>query len=1409
VIPTKSALVAAQGQLTGMGSILNLRSMVVDSYSQIGSIIPINGWVSNDRVWVNTDTQPGTTGWAVYTYNGTTWTRTRQQQPKVDITSINKTFIYDKKTNVILAALDYIDPAKGKVLNSVGTDIDYKLTKDPALYNAGTGSTISDYHWGPKQVGKIWWNLDAVRYIDYEQDALIYRLNHWGQSFPGSNVLIYEWVESPVLPSQYVATVGDGIPLFNDDSAYSTYGTVGPTGAVTANYYFWVIGKTSINTHAGKTNSVYGITTAIVNPQAQGIPYATVLRDDTVALYNVNKALVGTSSVVHLGSSANAGLIHSEYTLVQEGNPASILPPVIERKLIDSLAGQDAIGNPVPDPNLTPAQAYGIGIRPRQSMFVDRALALTNYLTMVNNTLKSYPVIERKLLTNLNSEDPIPHEDAVSYNIAVISFAELAYIDTNLLSPGYKVLVNTDETNLGKWSIYNWNGTAWSVDQTKTRIVSYDILNNPIYGYWYQTYKTNLYWTRLDWYQTGYDYTVEPDVTVANRLEFGKLILKANTHVKVLNNGNNQFEVYYVDNNLNQTLVGIQKGTLQINTGTIPSIELRKILLAIQNNILVEDLAAEYNRVFFTMIKYALSEQKNIDWAFKTSFLSSTQYLRSLSQFPNYIADNQDFYRDYINEIKPYRTTIREFVVNYRGFDTYGSDVTDFDLPPYYDANVGYYRSPNGEQSYDVTTLNSGVYSQWNNNHKYQVVDVKMDSPGTGYNLVPQVTITPWQYANLEFSSGSGAAGYATLDGMGGISGVVITNPGKDYVITPNVTINGTGVGAVAGAVIRNVSDGNNAGHNLVRSIQTTLKFDRVGYTSSNTFVFWDTLTAQSNVGNLIPMGTILVLNNNFYQLSNDYVVDTNVTFPVANTIQVYASGFDNANDRIIAYRGNIDLSLTQSGLNYPGVIVDGGNLKVINGSSITIGSPATISSLDTVIQSRYTDSTGVNPGDIIIDGGQYVDRFESYAPEEFIPGRMYDSLNLTVRDTNNLAFRLFEDMNHFYSSYRITSANTATLTSDLHLTDTSISINDASLLLLPSVALNQPGVVFINNEKIVYWRNYALEDKTAWTANVVVPTNRLITYSGNLYLTTGNVTASYFANVVSNVTQVSANTISQIRRAVDGTSPALVHSIGSQVVDASQQQLIPNSANSNVTISGSTVYNVTNTSSISLGICLNGNISANIGDIITQTQTIDNWQSNTNFALGKLVYYAGNTYTTTGNVYGSSFGSISGNLALAFAGSVANVAVMMLLETIDNRSVFAANVISGIVAGAPIKYDSGTVAGGTGSYDAFSTDPEYSFGSGGTPPWNTTIRYTGGGDGFDNAVGTVHVNGVDTGLYLTSYYILGMVDSTGIVTMKSGTNLIQSNVWYNLGTDTATDGNTLVTSTTPQAVFLAASRYY
>lgn len=1452
----------------------------------------------------------------LYTFNNLTntpsWVLTRNQQPQVDIDSINRSFIYNKSNNNLIAPLDIVDPAKGKILSSVAGDINYRLDHDPATYNAGTKNIYKDYHWGPAQVGHIWWNLDNLRYTNYEQDSLIYRLNHWGDRFPDSKIEIYEWVESSVLPSEFASSGESGIPLYPDNSAYSTYGYVDQSGAVRVKYYFWVAFRDQANTRAGKQNSVVAITSAIENPQNQNIPYATVLRDDTIALYNVKNLLVGKNSVLHLGSqSTNAGLIHSEYTLVQENSPNSQLPQSIINKAIDSLCEEDIEGNPVPDPSLPVSQRYGISIRPRQTMFVDLNAALVNIITLVNTKLYYYPVTQRKVLTLLNSEESPPSSRTGQYDSTVDTKLELSYITTDDLAVGYKVLVLNDPTYFTKWAIYEWSGSQWAVPADGTR----PLLGNGVYGNWVQSYKTSLYWDYIDWYSADFDPTTTIDVTVTDNLEFGKLTLQADTYIKVLNAGNDKFAIYYIDQNLNRVTVGLGDGTIQLKSSILGK-ELRRILQSLQTEIFIDDLAADFNELFFTLIKYALVEQKNLDWVFKTSFISATQYIRKLEQFASYISDNQDFYQNYIDEVKPYRTILREFNINYQRNDEFGGDITDFDVAPYWDSNINVYRSPSGEQSYDTGLLNNRVYYDWKNNYTYGVVDIVVGAGGSGYVTAPQIIISG--------GGGTGANAVAQINGLGELANITIVSAGTGYTSSPAIIINGTGSGAVATAVLRNVFDGNDTGHNVVRSIKTNIKFDRLTYDikrptewantvpesagliNTNAAVMWDEVVA----GQVIAANTIINLGGLLYQLSVfPHTVSSNVDFPLANVAAISASLLPTANDRIVAYNGNIDLSASTEGIDYPGVILDGstyfaydtvpewtantdintdtqisygGNVYIVTGNVNALYFANIVSNvtqvsgekIDSIIQSRFADNLGLDSGNIYIDGGEYVDRFSSHAPEELVPGHMFDSVNIQVFSnvapaTNDYAFRLFDNMSEDHTFYRISDAYTTTLARDLLITDDKIFVTDGTRLPNPNRDAGIPGVIFINGEKITYYRNYAQETITAWTANATIPTDTLTSFNGNIYLTlgnvytlntpwtanttfavgsyvyysgnsyqiTGNVNAPYFANISANTALIynnensgfatissnvalianTSNVLGQIRRATDGTAPSRLNT-----VPWSANLALP--TDTYITYGGNTYVTTGNVYGFDLP-----------------------WRPNVALAPNTYFFYGSNVYQVSSNisanVYGISFANVSANANVKYTGRIdsgyvsiqsnvrllyagtnslrhlANTRVVDSSEEqaipdiiVSNTNVVATTVVN-TTSNVSLRLRlNGNITANIGDYILTNIANLRLLETVTTASNVAVLPQTGNiFAGNANAISIVsRITGNATATATTVIYanVLGQVNSVGNVTILANTYVTQSSIWYGNITDTFY-GDTLANSTTAQASFLMASPGY
>jgi hypothetical protein len=104
----------------------------------------------------------------------------------------------------------------------------------------------------------------------------------------------------------------------------------------------------------------------------------------------------------------------------------------------------------------------------------------------------------------------------------------------------------------------------------------------------------------------------------------------------------------------------------------------------VRDDIFTDDLAIEYNRLFFANIRYVLAEQKYVDWVFKTSFVKAQHNVGKLEQKLTFRNDNLPNYQEYVEEVKPYKTKLREYLSSYEGQDNSQSIVTDFDLPPRY-----------------------------------------------------------------------------------------------------------------------------------------------------------------------------------------------------------------------------------------------------------------------------------------------------------------------------------------------------------------------------------------------------------------------------------------------------------------------------------------------------------------------------------------------------------------------------------------------------------------------------------------------------------------------------------------------------------------------------------------------------
>jgi hypothetical protein len=410
------------------------------------------------------------------------------------------------------------------------------------------------------------------------------------------------------------------------------------------------------------------------------------------------------------------------------------------------------------------------------------------------------------------------------------------------------------------------------------------------------------------------------------------------------------------------------------------------------------------------MFNFVLSEFEAPEWLTKTSLIDVDHKIRQLLPYQTYQQDNQDFVLNYIQEVKPYHVQIREFNLIYNGLDVYQGSLADFDLPAFYNTEQvpNQYMSPiltpytlstatgTGHPSTysdvapDSTLWQTQPYSFWFDNYTLSIQDVVIVNGGSGYTVAPQLTVTG--------DCVTPATMTATVNSAGQINSVIITDPGSGYTSTAIITIaGGNGTGGQIVSVM---------GNNLVRSINTTIKYDRYQYAS--TIVPWEANVSYST-------GTLVRYDNRVW--SADATVDT-ATFDPADWTLVAASSLSGV-DRTMGYyvpgpnEPGLDLPLLIDGIDYPGVQVsaptfsqntgfDVGNFDINPFDNISYdpeGRPTYDPAiLDAIYESSFLDPyLGTRATDINVVGGEFVGPYESHAPEELVPGAIFDTMDLRV----------------------------------------------------------------------------------------------------------------------------------------------------------------------------------------------------------------------------------------------------------------------------------------------------------------------------------------------------------------------------------------------------------------------------
>lgn len=402
---------------------------------------------------------------------------------------------------------------------------------------------------------------------------------------------------------------------------------------------------------------------------------------------------------------------------------------------------------------------------------------------------------------------------------------------TTITIRDFAILVLADETVSNKWSMYSRDNTANSWNLIRV-----------------QGYNTALYWDFIDWYATGYNEYTSIKYVIDYTYQLDSLNDVVGDVVKINSVGDGTWlllrkvnDIQGADYTVNYETIGRQNGTIKLKQtiynlteglsnfdlvnfdtnfyDSLPSTEIRYIAQAIRDDIFVDDLLIEYNKLFFASIRYVLDEQPYVDWLFKTSFLRAKHNVGTLREDITFNNDNLPSYQEYINEVKAFKNKVREYISSYEALDNTQSRITDFDLAPQWNDEIGaivpFAVKAYSNQLLGTTGLDVYPAKSWFDNSMYEVVDVKIIDPGSGYQSPPQIT--------LEGGGGTGTVLKTQLGSGGKVRNIQILNSGSGYFSTPNAIINGS---LEEGGTPLRVSV--ELGNGLARSFTTNVKFDRV-----------------------------------------------------------------------------------------------------------------------------------------------------------------------------------------------------------------------------------------------------------------------------------------------------------------------------------------------------------------------------------------------------------------------------------------------------------------------------------------------------------------------------------------------------------------------------------------------------
>ena len=634
---------------------------------------------------------------AVYKWNTsiTDWVKVRESATPVDTSSMFDIKIYDSHENKIIAQFENIDPRKGIISGQARRELNIINQNDIAKYTSSNDDTFvpnETRFWAGSKVGTTWWDTSTAVYQNPEQDLIQdnnkeYKFTHWGKLHPACSIDVYEWTKSLVTPDQYNDSgLNSGTPFntvdengvrnyfWSQDIEYDTN-----TGQPVTCYYYWVKNKTTKPSmkNIDRKLSVFSIAQLIQNPTKEGVLWASAASTKDLLIGNGDKVLLDEASVLEFHFKNANQTNHTEYYLVRENDEIEIIPEYFHKRLRASLVGRQGADTSLQykDFDINTNYSKGeivmttvntffkalkdnpAGPSPVSSGSWER-LYDARLLDSVN---KRFHFRIRSLVPNLNVHPLMRY--GIESRPAQSWFRDIDGARRVFVQKANELLKDINLVD----TVLDWDrilGQTAFIPQFGNPNVSFDVTQH---------------WSYINWQDPVNYVDTVPEKDVANFVALQNETPTDGRIIRVLNDGTGRFEIWLGDGQF-WNLIEKENATIKLNDNLwnygdlsgwdqdswdsdswdeYPQTELFLIIDALRYDVFKDQLIVNYNKLWFALLYFTFTDQEQVDWAHKTTFVQLKVRERGDGQANIYHGDQTESVIDYVNNVKPFRTKLR------------------------------------------------------------------------------------------------------------------------------------------------------------------------------------------------------------------------------------------------------------------------------------------------------------------------------------------------------------------------------------------------------------------------------------------------------------------------------------------------------------------------------------------------------------------------------------------------------------------------------------------------------------------------------------------------------------------------------------------------------------------------------